>query len=201
MNRILQPEPWPWWAIILLIVGGVIAISGLAILMVPPKNWRKIWRGLRGIPRWIRETPMWMLFGPKVCIGNPEIKSEVSANGLEIHYTAMVKVSICNKSKSIRVNISSLRVSIEQQTEWGEDLIVVLRGKWVPAIEVDPKGIYIDEFVVQAVCSGNPEHFPNLQIKYVWGLTGINITLPKVGTRVFHKGLYRERTQHTIGII
>jgi hypothetical protein len=102
LNSILQPEPWPHWAIILLIIGGIIFIGGLLILIIPPKSWRKLWQSILGFPTWLRETYMWHKYGPDCTLEKPVIDFELYSDEQMRKYTAVAFLTVFISEKTLK---------------------------------------------------------------------------------------------------
>jgi hypothetical protein len=120
MNRMLQSEPWPYWTIILLIVGGLAIVIGLLILIVPPKSWKKIWQSILGFPTWLRETYIWYKYGPKCVLKAPVIDYELYLDGNERRYSTKVylSISVSEKAKNyypIRCDLSNISFTLYQK--------------------------------------------------------------------------------------
>ena len=120
MTSILQVEPCPWWAIALLIVGVTTIITGLLLLILPPKSWRKIWQSVLGFPTWLRETYIWQKYGPKCILETPVIDFELYADEQMRRYSAKVflTVFVSEKTRSylpVRCTFRNIRFQLEQR--------------------------------------------------------------------------------------
>ena len=114
MTSILQPEPCPWWAILILVFGGVLFVTGLLILTVSPKRWKHIWHSVLGFPKWLHETCVWRRYGPVCSIGEAEVTSKLSQDGQMRIYTATVPLSFCLPERT--KNYCPVRVIVARDT-------------------------------------------------------------------------------------
>jgi len=204
MTSILQPEPCPWWAILLLILGGITLIAGLLVLIVPPRRWKKLWHSVWGLPKWFHNTCYWKCHGPRCNIGDPIFKpseiSEIGHDDYEAKITATVMVWIKNKSKPIKVNLSSTNVCLEQKVGWREQKarfpLYVHQG--IPEIMLKPHEEWCDQILVSLIHRGNGDSLPDIKKRSRCGVRGICITLPKGGERHLHKGTHCQPAHNEI---
>lgn len=207
MSRLPQLLPGQqvlqWYQQPFLLAGIAIAVMGLLILLVPPLSWRNIWNLMVRAPRWLHDIYVWKRYGVKYTIGDPKIDSEALKDTTDVRYVASIEILIKNKGMPLRVRLNSIRVLMEQETEWGDLLTVELLNRtWIPEKELKPweEGCY--QVVVSVICSGNPEGWPNLNDHYDWGIRGVCLTLPKAGMKEFHKGIKRKPArEERIGLI
>jgi len=144
MNSILQPEPWPSWAIILLTIGLIIVVIGLLILIIPPKYRKGILARINPKVYWrkYQESKYWKHFGVSYEI--------ISAGKLEIDidnlpdnkyrfgdtyiYTLTlpikVKFSSNNPDENVRINCSMLQLKIKP---WETDTKMASCNLFIPA--------------------------------------------------------------------
>jgi hypothetical protein len=120
MNRILQPEPAPQWAILLLVMGGIILITGLLILIVPSKHWKHIWQSVLGFPTWLREMYIWHKYGPKFILETPLIDYELCAAEQWRRYSSKVQLTVVVSEKTrkycpVRVSFNNMTFRLEQR--------------------------------------------------------------------------------------
>lgn len=120
MNSMLQPEPWPYWAIILLILGGIVVIIGLLVLIVPFKSWRKLWQSVLGFPTWLRDIYIWHKYGPKCIIEMPVIDFELYPDDQTRRYSAKVSLTVFVSEKTsdycpVRCDFRDISFQLEQK--------------------------------------------------------------------------------------
>ena len=114
MSNILQVEPVPLWAIILMIIGVTAIISGLSILIIPPRRWRYIWQFMLGFPTWLRETKIWKRYGPVCTFGEPKITFHLSKDRQTREYTANISLLISLSEKAR--NYYPVKVLVDKET-------------------------------------------------------------------------------------
>lgn len=120
MNSMLQPELVPWWAILLLVIGGMAIITGLLILIVPPKRWKHIWQSVLGFPTWLREIYTWHKYGPKCIIEMPVIDFELYPDDQTRRYSAKVFLTVFISEKTsdyypVRCSFRNISFQLEQK--------------------------------------------------------------------------------------
>ncbi len=202
--------PLPWYQDRYFLVGIIIVIIALLVLIIPPRHWMKLWYSVLGTPRWLYIRFMWIVYAPKYIISNPIIREvEVASSWVsappELHYKASFSISVKNKGMPMKLRLQEAVVFILQETEWGMRKTLQLGN--LPAQdekEFKPNDEGHWDLIVGTI-SGHqispPTNHPNLKKKYSWGIQGIYVTLPKLGTKELHKGLYRKPVrEYHVGI-
>lgn len=170
--------------------GIAIVIIALLILVVPPKNWRRIWQLMLGLPRWIYETYIWKRYGPKYTIGDPSIDSKILENSIGTRYTANVVVTITNWDKyPLEVDLRWVKVCVAQKAGW-KPLSIGLTtklGQGIITLKSGETGRY--PVVLDYIWNGNSEGSPNIHSRYKYGVQGIYVIF-RGNRRELHRGLY-----------
>jgi hypothetical protein len=206
MARMLQPEPMPCWALILLILGGVTIVSGLLILIVPPRRWGSLWHSVLELPKWLHSTCYWECHGPRCTIGNPIFKpseiSEIGHDDYEAKISASIMVWIKTGDKPLRINLSSANVCLEQKVGWDErkTRFQLNTQQVIPEIILEPHVVWCDQILVNKMCHGKRESFPDIQKRHRWGVRGISVALPKGNVKQLHKGAHCKPTHNEIRV-
>jgi hypothetical protein len=184
----------PWYRFGFFWAGIGIVLLALLILIVPPRRWKTIWCSVLGLPRWFRNTYYWKCYGPRCNIGEPIFKSseisEIGHDDYEAKITASIMVWIKTKGESLRINLSSANVCLEQRVGWEQQKVPfrLYTHQVIPEIMLKPRKEWCDQILVSLICRGNRESFPDIKKRPRCGVWGISVTLPKGGTRQLHKG-------------
>lgn len=199
MNRILQPEPWPCWAIILLIIGCIVLVAGLLILVVPPKNWKCLRYSVLGVPGWLRNLYLWMKYGPKYSFGKPSIKQPLPDH--QDTYKATITLHIENRDNNpLIVHFSLARFNMEQRVGRRMIRIELKLPIGFPHEEVIESQKERD-FNIPFIGFRDETDCLDLGKNYQRGIQGIQVELSGVGRKELHKGLYCKPTQeYHIGV-
>jgi hypothetical protein len=209
----LRPEPAPWWAILLLIIGIITLIGGLLVLIIGPKSWRTVVLDLKyGIPFWIHKTYYMKLrkHGPTITNSTPKFStntSQTAENSYETMITSTFELSIKPGSKPSRVNINSISVCVEVEkgeTEFDrqKSRVLLTTHEYFPQIELNPGGKpWEHEIVITTKCLGGKDSIPHIQTKAVWGIHYISIDLPKIKSIQIHKGIKCPRSRLLINVL
>lgn len=199
LNSMLQVEPCPWWAIILLIAGVISLIIGLLILIVPPKKWRSL-SPIR-IQKQIRSNCIWLFRGPKWSCSKPIIfLNEVfqtpddDIRG-QIKYGATISLTIKNRDKSpLEVGFYSLTVNIEQR--YGRSKIKKsLYPNISNRVTIQPSHKDTFKFHLHGIC--DERRMIDVKKPYDWGIQGILVALNGVFYRELHSGIYYKPVPQT----
>lgn len=118
MSRLPQLLPGQqelsWYQSPFTVVGIIIVFIGLVILFMPSKYWRYIWHSVLGLPRWLRETYIWRIWGPVCTLDNLQVTFGLSQDGQWRIYTGKVSLSICLLEKTR--NYYPVRVVVNKDT-------------------------------------------------------------------------------------
>ena len=203
MNRILQLEPAPWWAVLLLVIGGLAIIVGLLILIIPPRNWRHVWFSIIHCRYGIKKAYIWWFRGPQWSSSKPIISlDEVTPSSVgQTNYTATLSLTIKNRDDyTLEGALYSLAVNIEQGS--GRRRVrCILRPNPSYQIRIEQH----DEETYPLVLLGTCYSARQLDIEKPydnWGIQGITVGLSGAGYKDLHRGLYiKPPRQEHIGII
>ena len=100
--------------------GIAIVVMALLILIVPSKNWKRVWWSITGLPRWLRELYIWHKYGPKCTLEIPAIDYELYSDSNERRYSTKVHLSInvsekANNYYPIRCDLSDIKFTLYQK--------------------------------------------------------------------------------------
>lgn len=190
MNSMLQSEPWPWWAIILLTVGSIFVITGLLVLIVPPKKWKRLWSLILGLPKWVCETYIWKRYGLKCTIGKPEITFEPSENKQMWVYKASIPLSIYILEKTgnyypieLIFKKDTTTFQLKQKRGLAELRPIDLQIPETIRTLFNTPGKTTNRIDFSATRSNIPNTFPSLidiQKSYEWIISGIEVHLNNI---------------------
>jgi hypothetical protein len=121
-----------------------------------------------------------------------EVISEIGQDYGERMITATFEIAVKNKSKPLKINLSSANVCLEQRVGWAQRNVRFRLDTHpiIPEIELKPCESWHYQLVISHVCRGNLDSLPDVQKKEKrrWGIWGISVTLPNGGMRPLHKG-------------
>lgn len=192
MARMLQSEPWPWWSIVLLVIGGITLIAGLLILTVSPRRWKSIGCSIIGFPGWIHRTYIWLSRGPQWSISKPILSPDEitpsNINSVKTNFTTTLSLVIKNRDDyPLEGALYSLEVNVEQRL--GRIKVrCALRPNPSYQITIQPhqEGTY--KLFLFGACSSH--RCLDVTKPYNWGIQGISVSLNGAGYKDLHRGLY-----------
>jgi hypothetical protein len=208
LDRVLKAtpaEPAPWWAITLLVIAMIMLVSGLLILVVPRKTWRRIGYNIRyGFPLQIQKMYHMRRYGPKIDNSTPTFNktmSEISGT-YDVTIVATFNIEIKPSTKPVKVNLNSVTLYVGAEEDWDNRCVIIsLSHKdLIPEIYLQPgdppwrQTITISTKINRAT----KDDIPRIKPHPNWGIDGIKVTLPKMGLISIRKGIKRPREGHAL---
>jgi hypothetical protein len=192
----------PWYQSGFFWAGIVIVVIALLILIVSPKNWRRVWFSVINCPYEIKRTYIWWFRSPKWLVSEPIISlNELTPSSTgQTNYTATLSLIIKNRDNyTLEGALYSLTVNIEQGL--GRMKVrCILRPNPSYQIKIQPHQEETYKLLLFGACSSS--RCLDIKKPYNWGIQGITVSLNGAGYKDLHRGLYiKPFRQEYIGIV
>ena len=194
-------EVLPWWWPYPLVAGSILFIT--ALLLLVPFSWWKVAREyLTALPYQMRRVYLWRLYGPRYSISDPTVSQETT--NAESRYSATVELFVANRDNyPLTVEFHHIEINIRQHC--GR-----IPPRWcflsppstgaVPQDAIQPRESKLYQIPLDGTHVGSA--YPNLKQDYQWGIQGIFVSLPSIGRKELHKGMYRKQVrQQTVRML
>ena len=181
---------WPWllliFGIVLIIVAVFLSVPSTVNLLSPKRIFNKFCNTIR-----------WKRYGPKYGFSDLN-KPEQIITKIGCDYKVTISLCIINRDNdSLSVYFGGATINLEQKS--GRITLLdklTLATNFLTKAEIKPhQGA---NYEVPFVGRHNGAGYPNLNIKYNWGIQGINVDLTGVGYKELKKGIYHKTINQTM---